>query len=201
MVFGFDAVRIPFINRIIGFAEFIRLTIRELESLIGIFHFQFSLGLHTINSLIIKHTTIILKESPILTTNINQHRRKTGATGTTFAPQSRLRTSGISVTATTRIAGINRSQSSTYSITTGADIIIQFVTTGETFIVCPCYPVSRPVISIRGSQEVGSSTGREGKAGRYSTSSTSIPSFSQANNARSEKQIGNEYFNKPFIRY
>jgi hypothetical protein len=54
-----------------------------------------------------KHTPIVLEERSVLSGDIYQHGRKTVISRTAFAPQGRLGTSGIPVTASTGITGIH----------------------------------------------------------------------------------------------
>ena len=61
-LFRLDTVGIPFRDGVIGFAKFVFFSVRECESLFGIFYFQFAFRFNTINRLVVEHTAVVLEE-------------------------------------------------------------------------------------------------------------------------------------------
>jgi hypothetical protein len=68
-----DAVCIPFHDFIFRHAQFILLAVGELSLLVAEAGLQFAFGLHTVDGLVVEHTAVVLKESPVLTGDVHQH--------------------------------------------------------------------------------------------------------------------------------
>ena len=165
-IVGSDAVGIPFRDGIGGLAKLIGLTIGEGEGLVIVFHLQLSLSLHPIDSLIVQHPSIVLEKSPIPSGDIDQHRGEAIASRSALAPQGGLRTSCIAMATATGIAGINRTQTSSVAMATGAHIIIKPIAPNESAGITTTHPRSFCVVGNGGVKEYRCRSSRQGIAGR-----------------------------------
>ena len=148
-VFGCNAVGIPFMDFIFRIAQFVFLSIRELESLVVQLCTELAFRLHTVNGLVVNHSSVIREEGSVLAGHINKHSREAITSRPSFCPQCRLRSPCIAMTASTRISGIYRTQSATRIVITRTDIIIQSVSRKKTALVSTAYPIRRRVVCLR----------------------------------------------------
>ena len=165
-VVGCDAVGIPFRDGIGGLAKLIGLAIGKGEGLIIILHLQFTLRFHPIDRLIVQHPSIVLKEGPIATGDIDQHRGEAIAARSPLTPQGGLRAARVAVATATRVTGIDRPQASAIAQTAGAHIIVESIPTGETTGIAATHPRSLRVVGNGGVEENRRGARRKGIAGR-----------------------------------
>ena len=142
-IFRLYTVSIPFGYGISRSAKFILLSVGKGKSLISILHRKLPLRFHSINCLVMEDTTIILKKRTILAAYINQHRGKPVTTRSTFTPQRRFGTAGITMTTATRIPRIDRAKTTSHAIATRTHIIVKPVTIIKATVVNTRHPICR----------------------------------------------------------
>ena len=137
-IVGTDAVGIPLGDVPFGYTERVFLTIGELEGHRVDFDLELTFRMDTIDGLIVDHTAIVGEEGTVLTGDIDQRGGETVRARTVVAailetgPVSRFRTTSITVTGSTGIASIDRTETTTMTVLVRClHIVIQAVTSIE----------------------------------------------------------------------
>ena len=167
-VFGGYAVGIPFRDGVFRITQFVGFAVGERALFVVPFHVEFAFRLHTVDGLVVEHTSVALEERPVFAADIDQHGRETVGPASSFAmnaarvPQFRLGAPRVAVAATAGIACIHGAK----PFARGAGIVIKPVAVAEThghgrFAV---YPVGLRVVGHGAVKEDGGDAGREGIA-------------------------------------